>query len=86
MKKELFGGLPSERADGEIVVSPLPDSKLGREIIKAEKAVGGVEFFWISASHIQDQLDPLCCMLVGGAGGRWERSAMDWSMASYRLR
>ena len=42
MKKELFGGLPSERADGEIVVSPLPDSKLGREIIKAEKAVGGL--------------------------------------------
>ena len=41
--------MASERANREIVVSPFPDSKLGLEIIKAEKAMGSVEFFVILA-------------------------------------
>ena len=41
--------MPSERADGEIVVSPFTGSKLGLEILKAEKTMGGVESFVILA-------------------------------------
>ena len=46
-KKDSFGRLPVERPHGEIVVLPLPNSKLLGKVIKGIECVAGIEFFII---------------------------------------
>ena len=47
--KTCFGERQARGRIGEIVVSPFSDSKLGFEILKAIKAMGGIEFFIVLA-------------------------------------